>query len=77
LSNDNLVSTFIPAIKIKAVNKVGCGDTFGGVFFYNYLRSKDFNSALIIANIAGGLAASYNDLQNFNNLKNDIFTRYT
>lgn len=73
----NSVSTiYEPAIKINVKNKVGCGDVFGAVFFYSYIKYKNINSALKFANTAAGFAASYEDLNDFKKLKNDVFTRY-
>lgn len=48
-------SAFISAVKVPANNKVGCGDIFGAVFFYNYINCSDLMQALNEAvNIAGG-----------------------
>ncbi len=55
---------------------VGTGDVFGAVFFYNYIKTKDASSSLGLANTAAGCAASYNDFKNFDNLKEDVFSRY-
>jgi sugar/nucleoside kinase (ribokinase family) len=69
-------SIFISAIKINALNNVGCGDVFGAVYIYYYIKSISFIGALKKANIAAGLSALYTDTDQFKNMKNDVFTRY-
>jgi len=50
------------AVKINTVNKVGCGDIFGAVFFYSYIYTGDVYKSLELANKAGALAASIKDI---------------
>jgi len=76
LKNGELVSVFIPALKVEAVNKVGCGDLFGAGFFYTYLKTQDVIKALKYGNIAGAVIATYKDITNLKNIKNDILSRY-
>ncbi len=64
-----------PAIKITVNNKVGCGDLFGATFFYSYIGSNNFKLSLKQANIAGGLAAGYENFNDFSNLEKDINDR--
>ena len=71
-----LSSEEIPALDVKPVNKVGCGDVFGAVYFYNYIRNKNLIEALTLANIAAGTSATYSDIDDYLNLKNDVFARY-
>lgn len=70
-------TTYKPAIKIDVKNKVGCGDVFGAVFFYTYIsqQQKNIDKVLENANTAAACAASYKDLNEYKNLKNDVFTR--
>jgi hypothetical protein len=67
-----------PAIKVNVNNKIGCGDTFGAVFFYSYISQgcSNIENALRKANIAAGLTASYTNMNEFKNLKNDVLSRY-
>jgi len=51
-------SLFISSLKINAVNTVGCGDVFGAVFFYNYIKTKNINIALHKAVQAASLTAA-------------------
>lgn len=51
-------SLFISSIKINSVNTVGCGDVFGAVFFYNYIKTKNINLALHKAVQAASLTAA-------------------
>jgi sugar/nucleoside kinase (ribokinase family) len=67
----------ISSIKVNTVNKVGCGDIFGAVFFYNYIRCRDIVKSLEIANIAVGISATNSEITDFNNLKKDVFQRYS
>jgi len=64
------------AIEIETVNRIGCGDMFGSVFFYYYLKTKDLTKSLELANLAAGCLASYADLKEIEKIKNDVFTRY-
>jgi hypothetical protein len=52
------------AEKVVAVNKIGCGDVFGAVFFYFYISKNDVNYSLRRANNAGALTAAHNNLIN-------------
>ncbi|HKI78325.1 MAG TPA: carbohydrate kinase family protein [Ignavibacteriaceae bacterium] len=63
------------AIKVSTKNKVGCGDVFGAVFFYSYISSLNAGKALKTATIAAGLAASYDKMENYLELKEDVYTR--
>jgi len=56
--NDEVESVFVPAEIIQTLNKVGCGDIFGGVFFYTFLNTRNINESLIAANYAAGKSAS-------------------
>jgi len=64
LERNKLSLLFIAAEKIKTVNKVGCGDIFGAVFFYSYISTRDVYKSLKLANKAGAIAASHADLTN-------------
>ncbi|RKY90796.1 MAG: hypothetical protein DRQ01_08655 [Ignavibacteriae bacterium] len=71
-----LTSEEIPALDVKPVNKVGCGDVFGAVYFYNYIRNENLIEALTLANIAAGTSTAYSDINDYLNLKADVFARY-
>jgi sugar/nucleoside kinase (ribokinase family) len=75
LNNNDINSVSIHALSIGTKNKVGCGDVFGSIFFYSYLKTGDMFKSLETANIAAGYAASYSDLNEFENLKKDVITR--
>jgi len=74
--NKFLSSEKIPALDVKPVNKVGCGDVFGAVYFYNYIRNKNLIEALTLANIAAGTSTTYTDINDYLNLRADVFARY-
>ncbi len=61
---------------LNPVNKVGCGDVFGAVYFYNYIRNKNLIEALTLANIAAGTSTTYSDINDYLNLKADVLARY-
>jgi sugar/nucleoside kinase (ribokinase family) len=54
---------FTPSEKVQTLNKVGCGDIFGAVFFYRYMKNKNVREALMKANSAAGKSASIQDLK--------------
>lgn len=60
-----------PAKAVKVVNKVGCGDVFGSVFFYNYLCRKDAEFSLEQAIEYSGRAVSVNIFNNIDLFIND------
>jgi sugar/nucleoside kinase (ribokinase family) len=60
--NENLESLFVTAEKVNTVNKVGCGDIFGSIFFYTYLKSKNITESLAAANRAAGKSAAISNL---------------
>jgi sugar/nucleoside kinase (ribokinase family) len=62
----------VDAININSVNKIGCGDVFGSVFFYLYLSGLKIEKALQKANYAAGIVTSFKTEEEFLNLKNDI-----
>ena len=68
-------SDSINAIKINSYNKVGCGDVFGALYFYNYISTKNISSALNFANTAAGITTSYSDINDYLNLKHDVQLR--
>jgi sugar/nucleoside kinase (ribokinase family) len=76
LDNNEIISIFKSSVKIGNKNTLGCGDIFGAVFFYTYIKTKDLCKSLELANTAAGYAASYEDINEFNGLKRDVFTRY-
>lgn len=57
------------------INTVGCGDVFGAVFFYSYIKDRNLEQAARTANAAAGCVTEYSDISRFINLKNDTFTR--
>jgi sugar/nucleoside kinase (ribokinase family) len=63
------------AIRVNAINKVGCGDVFGAVYFYNYIKNKNIHAALEFANICAGISTTYSELKDFTHLKNDANER--
>jgi sugar/nucleoside kinase (ribokinase family) len=74
-NKDEIVSSFVSSRKVETKNKVGCGDIFGAVFFYNYIKYHNIHKALILANAAGGYAASYDKIQNYEGLRKDVYER--
>ena len=59
------------AVKVNLINKVGCGDVFGAVYFYNYIKNKNVFLALEQANLFAGISATYTETNEFLNLKFD------
>ncbi len=63
------------ALQLKTNNKVGCGDIFGSVYFYNYIKNKNISSALESANLFAGTATTYSNVNDLLNLKKDVYKR--
>ncbi len=61
-AKEEVKNLIVNAIKVNSVNKIGCGDIFGAVFFYTYISTNDILVSLNAANKAGAIAASRNDL---------------
>jgi sugar/nucleoside kinase (ribokinase family) len=59
------------ALQVIVSNKVGCGDVFGAVYFYNYIKNKNVLLALQQANLFAGVATTYSESKDFLNLKRD------
>ena len=59
-----IISYNLPAEKVKVINKIGCGDIFGTIFFYSYLSSKNILESLKLANKIAGLSVSHNIIDN-------------
>jgi sugar/nucleoside kinase (ribokinase family) len=70
-------SVYVLALKVKSTNHVGCGDVFGAVFFYNYIRNKDIAEALKFANAAAGIFTTYSQTEEYKNLKKDVLQRFS
>lgn len=49
---------FIPALKVKAVNTVGAGDSFAGAMASNFADTKDLLKAVTYGNIVAGMKVS-------------------
>jgi len=77
LINDEIISLSLPAIQIETKNKVGCGDVFGAAFFSSYIKDKNMEKALALANIAGGCIASYSEIKKMKDLKNNVLSRFS
>ncbi len=60
--NGKIETYIVHAEKVDAVNKIGCGDIFGAVFFYSYISTRDVNESLQRANIAGAAASSIKNI---------------
>ncbi|MFO7447523.1 MAG: carbohydrate kinase family protein [Ignavibacteriaceae bacterium] len=68
LKNNKLLQMFEKAVEVKENNKIGCGDVFGAVFFYTYIKNGNLIDSLKKANKAAGSAASYSRLEDLKKL---------
>lgn len=68
-------SVFLSSIKVPTINRIGCGDIFGTIFFYVYISSGDYYKALRIANTAAGCVATYDLPQKIQRIKDDTLAR--
>jgi sugar/nucleoside kinase (ribokinase family) len=73
--NDSIRKIHKGALLVKASNKVGCGDVFGAVYFYNYIKNKNVLLALEQANLFAGIATTYSEAKDFLNLKTNANER--
>lgn len=73
VKDSEIVTDELPAPRVNVKNQVGLGDVFGAVYFYSYIKNKIPGTALKNAVAAAGCAATYNDINDFKNLKNDVF----
>jgi len=77
IEGNEIKSVFVSAVKVKVINKVGCGDVFGAVFFYNYIRKADIIDSLMAANIAAGVSTTYSLITEFKDFKKDVLQRFS
>ncbi len=68
----DMLSIFEPAVKVKSINNVGCGDVFGAVFFYSYIETGNIFQSMRKANKAAAIATTYSNAKDFINLNNDL-----
>lgn len=69
-------SFVLDSLKVNSINKIGCGDIFGSVFFYNYIADQNIERSLKIANTAAGLATTFKNADELMNLNYAIIKRY-
>jgi sugar/nucleoside kinase (ribokinase family) len=73
--NESIKKIHKDALQVKVTNKVGCGDVFGAVYFFNYIKNKNVLLALEQANLFAGIVATYSETKDFLNLKRDANER--
>jgi len=73
--NDTIKNYHKNALNVIVFNKVGCGDVFGAVYFYNYIKNKNVTLALEQANLFAGISTKYFEAKDFINLKKDANER--
>lgn len=71
-----LNSIFASSLKVNTKNKVGLGDIFGAVFFSSYIKHRNLNNALRLANTAAGTASEFSNIDDFKRLKDGTFARF-
>ena len=69
--NDVIRNIHKNALNVIVFNKVGCGDVFGAVYFYNYIKNKNVTLTLEKANLFAGVSTKYSEAKDFLNLKKD------
>jgi sugar/nucleoside kinase (ribokinase family) len=69
--NDNIKKYHKDALQVNLINQVGCGDVFGAVYFYNYIKNKNVTLAIEQANLFAGIATTYSQAKDYLNLKID------
>lgn len=59
------------AAQVTLVNKVGCGDVFGAVYFYNFIKNKNVTLTLKYANLCAGISTTYSNTKDYLKLRKD------
>lgn len=72
---NSIIGVYRKALQLNAINKVGCGDVFGAVYFYNCIKNNKINFALEQANLYAGISTTYLEVKDFLNLKKDAYER--
>lgn len=62
----------ISAYKTTSNNTVGCGDTYGALFFYHYLKTNDIKEAAKIASKGAAIITNYKEIIEFKRLKYEL-----
>ena len=63
------------ALKVNTINKVGCGDVFGAVYFYNCIKNQKIHLALEQAILYAGISTTYSEVKELLKLKKDAHER--
>jgi pfkB family carbohydrate kinase len=71
--NGKTISTSVSANKVKEQNKVGCGDVFGAVFFYYYMKTENEIISLNNANNAAGFFVGCSGINDLKMIKDHVF----
>ncbi len=69
---DKICEVYEQAIETKVINKIGCGDVFGAVYFYNYIRNKSIEDSLKQAVKAAGISTTFKDYTDYSRLNDDV-----
>jgi len=70
--NDSIKSSHVKALQVNTINKVGCGDVFGAVYFYNCIKNNKIQLASEQANLYAGISTTYSEARDYINLKKDV-----
>jgi hypothetical protein len=70
--NSETISTFVSGNKVNEKNKVGCGDVFGAVFFYYYMKTENEIISLNNANNAAGFFVGCSGIDDLKMIKNHV-----
>ncbi|HEY6438234.1 MAG TPA: carbohydrate kinase family protein [Ignavibacteriaceae bacterium] len=69
--NDIIRKLHKDALQVNLISKVGCGDVFGAVYFYNYIKNKNVTLTIEKANLFAGISTTYSDVKEYFNLNID------
>jgi len=71
-SEDNILKKYdVGALQVEVANKVGCGDVFGSVYFYNFIKNKNVTLSFEKANLFAGISTTYSEVKDYLKLKSD------
>lgn len=69
---EEIKSIYISANKVNEGATVGCGDIFGSVFFYNYIKGGKLKDILFKSNTAAAFSASCNNVNEMKHFNNEL-----
>ncbi len=74
--NGVLKSLYASPPAVNVITNVGCGDVFGGAFFYYFVKTKNVFNSFYRAIQSSAFATGYSSVYEIYNIKNDVISRF-